>query len=440
MAAACCLEDVSLLSLLQSRRKAVSGGISCLNEVLQSSLFRRFQTQGSVSSNSPDHGSIFNIEFSPSDSIVLTACSNNSVVAYDPRLSTSKHIRSVQNAHSDCTNCITFVNDSTFLSCSDDKTIRLWDLRNLSSSLCILIGHTNWVKNIEYDKKSNKVFSVAFRDGVREWSLEDLNGGVYETSENCVFRLDDPIRMRIAPDSSKMFVSVRENRCLVIDRFEGDSIAERRTVVEKLVAESKSSSLCDQDVNRPFLLTISGLLGRKNSYRSVMSASFHPSSEMVALRHVDVKNNHLQQELSTLYNLRMPGPSSQSCTTIQNSPDRYLKYIDEYSPDEALDYIKECSFSPNGRVLASPHNSYHSPIQSHGVRLLAVDSKCTPMELYYDDRFFSSEKTARCCDYEVVCTLTGHSYPVLACAFAHHDMMLGSGSMEGHILFHKPQL
>lgn len=440
--AVACERDGTLLSLFVSRRKATDGGISCLNQLVYSTLYGRFKPLGSVrkSSPAPNHGSIFNMEFSPSDSVVLTACSNNSVVVYDPRLSPFKHIRSVQNAHCDSTNCITFVNDSTFVSCSDDKTIRLWDLRNLSSNVCALLGHTNWVKNIEYDSKSNKIFSVAFQDGVREWSLKDLKGGTYEKDDNLVFKLDDPVRMRIAPDSSRMFISMRTNRCLVIDSFDGSTLVERRTAVENLVSNSTSAkvgvSSCDKEVNRPSLLVMSGLQISRNSFRSVMSASFHPSGEMVALRHVDIKNNHLQQELSTLYDLRMPESDFQSYVTIRDSSERYLKYADEYSPDDALDYIKECGFSPDGRVLASPY----ATSEAHGVRLLAVDSKCTPMETYYDSRFFSSEKAASCCDFEVVGTLCGHSSPVLACAFAHHDMMLSSGSMEGHVLFHRPQL
>lgn len=433
-------KEGSFLSLCLSRRKATDGGVASLNELIYSTLYWRFQTQGCVAKSSPIHGSIFNIEFSPSDSIVLTACSNNSVIAYDPRLCPSRPVRSVRNAHSDCTNCITFMDDSTFLSCSDDRTIHLWDLRNLSSCVCTLFGHTNWVKNIEYDRKSSKIFSVAFHDGVREWSLKDLNDGTCEKTDNIVFKLDDPVRMRIAPDGSKMFVTMRMNRCLVIDNFDGATVKDIKAEVESLVSrcpfDRRQISYSDRDVNRPSALIMSGLKHTKNSYRSVMSASFHPSSEMIALRHVDVKNNHLQQELSTLFDLRAPPKSH--LVPVGDTTERYLKYSDEFSPDDSLDYIKECSFSPDGRILASPHATISS--LAHGVRFLAVDSKCTPMETYYDSRFFSSEKASGCYDFEVVGSLFGHRNPVLACAFAHHDMMLGTGSMEGHVLFHRPQL
>jgi WD40 repeat protein len=294
------------------------------------------------------------------------------------------------------------------------------------------------VKNIEYDKKSDKIFSVAFQDGVREWPLKDLKGSTCEMTENLVFKLEDPVRMRIAPDGSRMFVSMRINECLVINDFDGSSVMGVRNEVEQLVSKSKMDPSSCKRVNRPTLLVMSGLRSSKNSYRSVMSASFHPISEMIALRHVDMRSGHLQHELSTLYDLKMSESTTQPYLNIRDGLGRYLKYSDEYSPDTALDYIKECSFSPDGRVLASPHADNSPP--AYGVRLLAMDTKCTPVEMYYDDRFFSPEKNAGCCDFEVVSSLFGHSDPVLCCAFAHHEMILGTGSMEGHILFHKPQL
>lgn len=419
----------TLLPLLLSRRQALDGCVPCFSELIYSALYRRFKTEPLRKSSATYQGSIFNIQFSPSDSIVLTACSNKAIIGYDPRISTSKLIRSVPNAHCDCTNCITFIDEATFASCSDDKTIRLWDLRNLSACISTLTGHTNWIKNIEYDRKSNKLFSVAFHDGVREWDLGNYKSGTYEESSNHTFKLKDPVRMRIAPDGSKMFVSLRQNRCCVIDRFDGETVAEQRKTVEKLVDNSPISSICDLDTNRPRIYTMSGLRGTKKSFRSVMSVVFHPSSEMVALRHVDVKNNNFERELSTLYDLRLSESEFQPHFTIENSSTNYLKYIDEYSPDHSLDYIKECGFSADGRVLASPYNE--------GVRLLAVDSKCTPADVYYDDRYLGATRGH---DFEVASSLFGHPSPVLCCGFAHHDLILGSGCMEGQILFHKPQL
>lgn len=426
----------ALFSVLLARNRVVEDYVPYMRELLYPVLYRRFKSQPAPRRITPFiHGSIFNIQFSPNDSIVLTACSNKAIMGYDPRVPPSKPVRSILNAHCDCTNCITFIKETTFASCSDDKTIRLWDLRNLSSSTCTLMGHTNWVKNIEYDRRSNKLFSVAFQDGVREWALGDFKSGNYEESGNFVFKLSDPVRMRIAPDGSRMFVSLRQNKCFMIDKFDGETVTERRKMVEQLIMNPPSSAHAEASViktNRPCVLAMSGLQTSDRSYRSVMSVSFHPHGEMVALRHLDVKGNHLEQELSTLYDLRIQDSEFQPHQDINRSTKNYLKYIDEHSPDNSLDYIKECSFSRDGRVLASPYD--------FGARLLAVDSKCTPLDLYYDDRYFSPERKLQCFDFDVVCSLSSHPGPVLACGFAHHDMILGTGCMEGQILFHRPHL
>ena len=431
----------SLHSALLFRRTRPDSCATLLGRLVYPSLYRGFQTPPLPSGWCPlYHGSIFNLEFSPSDSIVLGACSNNSLVGYDPRIAATKPIRSVSNAHSNCTNCITFIDETIFVTCSDDKTIRLWDLRNLSSHTCTLIGHTNWVKNIEYDRRTRKIFSVAFNDGVREWFLGDVKSGNYEDTSNMVFKLDDPVRMRIAPDGSKMFVSLRQNRCFVIDRFDGNTVAKRNKIVQELVSNAKAKPSREYDhlhgleVNRPSLFVMSGLKGNySSSYRSIMSVTFHPSCDMVALRHIDVKSNNLDHELSTLYDLRALDAPYQPHYSIEQSSSNYLKYVDEFSPGDSLDYIKECNFSPNGRVLASPYGN--------GARLLAVDSKCTPADVYYDKRYPSADSTTGCCDFEVVSVLAGgHSNPVLACRFAHNDTILATGCMEGLVMFHKPRL
>lgn len=453
-------KDPSLLSVLLARRRALEDCVPHLRELLSSSLYRRFRTTGKSAPPYHHHGSVYNIQFSPTDSIMLTACSNKAIVGYDPRIPPHKPVRSVHNAHLDGTNCITFISDTSFASCSDDKTIRLWDLRSLASSTCVLTGHTNWVKNIEYDPKTDKLFSVAFQDGVREWSLGQLKSEGHEDSDNYVFKLSDPVRMRIAPDGSRMFVSLRQNTCFVIDRFDGNTISQRRKEVEALVSHNNSSGgsssdnggyggdgtlkpdlltrVCSLKTNRPRVLAMSGLRNSHRSFRTVMSATFHPCGELMALRHVDVKNQRLDQELSTLYDLRVSDSDFQPCSPIDKSAKNYLKYIDEYSPDPSLDYIKECCFSPDGRVLASPHE--------YGARLLAVDTRCTPPDLYFDRRYFCGGRGGGdmapydCYDLEVACSVTGHGEPVLACGFARHDMILGTGCMDGQVLFHKPQL
>lgn len=427
---------VSLFSLLSLRRTVFSDdrfGLYQLYPIMYKHI--RAEKVSVIPSSDDDnypYGSVFNIEFSPSDKLALTVCSNMSIAGYDPRLPVTKVACAVKHAHSDCVNCITFVDEFKFATCSDDSTIRLWDLRNIRSSTHTLNGHNNWIKNIEYNRNSNKLFSVAFFDGVRAWEMSALDQYIHnDCPDNLVVEVKDPVRMRISPDGSKMFISMRRNLCCIIDKFDGNSLADCNSVVQGLL-QMKEGDLSGLKCNRPSIHVMSELQG-ENSFRAVMSVEFHPCHDMVALRYIDVKERsyHVHQELSALYDLRASEEDYRPYYSIQQTSQRYVKYIDEFSFD-TVDFIKEFCFSPDGRVLASPH--------LRGVRLLAMDNNCTPVEIYYDERFNKSDK--RCHDFEVVNTVSDISItsPVLSCRFAHHDSFLATGGFSGQFLFHKPRL
>ena len=378
------------------------------------------------------YGSVFNLEFSPLEDIAVTVCASRAILAYDPRTSTKIH--TVPHAHDDCVNCVTFLDNFTFATCSDDHTIRLWDLRNLRRCTAVLRGHRNWVKNIEYDQRSGILFSIAFFDGVRSWDLNKLDSYTNEEdSDNLVLALPDPVRMRISPDGSKMFVTMRKNVSLVVHDFDGRHLKEIKNTIGNLMRIPHDRKLLQQlkqrKTNKPSIHVMSGLRGTK-SFRAVMSTVFHPSGDFMALRHIDVKDETLHQELTSLYDLR-EAEYSPVCR-IERCQHNYLKFIDESSPMEALDYIKEISFSRDGRVLASPFED--------GVRILAVDSLHTPIDVFFEERYHSVEKSLGCLELEQVGTCFGHQAPVLTCKFANNDFLLGTGCLQGRVLFHKPQL
>ena len=79
------------------------------------------------------------------------ACERKNVLLFDPR--TRAVLGHVANAHEDSINCIRFLDNRLFATCSDDTTVALWDTRYLKKRLRTLRGHTNWVKNIEYSAK-----------------------------------------------------------------------------------------------------------------------------------------------------------------------------------------------------------------------------------------------------------------------------------------------
>ncbi len=421
----------SIYSILEERYYNLTCPVSAASHTVHTRLYQTAKWSNSESlANKTEsvHGSVFNIEFSPVDDLALTVCSNRAILSYDPRLSSSKPIHALRNAHDDAVNCLTFIDHHSFATCSDDKTIRIWDLRQLKYSIAVLQGHQNWVKNIEYDKNSGRLFSVALYDGVREWKMDKMCDYTSEQCDNLVFEIIDPVRMRLSPNGNKMFISERDNKCTVIDHFNGTCLKDIAPIVKDLRDNIYQSGTYKLGCNRPSMYTMSERKG-DSSYRSIMSACFFPYGEFIGLRHIDIRNNQFLCENLTLFDLRQdvykPKYSSKDCQR------KYLKYADETSPRESLDIIKEISVSKDGRIIASPFD--------RGVRLLAIDEQATPPDLFFDDRYHSSYKEQSTLDLHAMQTMTGHKRAVLTCKFANNDLLLATGCLDGHILFHKPR-
>lgn len=411
------LRKSSLHELLEKRQ--TGGIVPPISDLLSAVLYRcNWQSKSCV----PPHytstcGAVFNIEFSPTDSAAVAVCANGAFTTHDPRRPDKVHI--VPHAHNDGANCVTFLSDYAFVTCSDDTTIKLWDLRNLRQSVAVFKGHTGWVKNIEYDTRSGLLFSVAFHDGVRAWSIHDPELHKRE-ADNLVLPLKDAVRLRIAPDSTRLFVCLRRNTFLLLDNFNGMMFCSEKV---ELMRHLTSRRRRETEVNRLTMHTLSEIK-QHVGFRSVLSASFHPSGNFIALRHVDIQDSEIVNELLSLYDLREPSTSS-----IERN---YLKYANEANEEDSADIIKEIHFSSDGKVIASPYRC--------GVRLLAVDADCTPADVFFDDRFHSRERDLCSPDMEVVHELSGHRAAVLTSRFAHHDMLLASGCSEGVVHFHQPQL
>lgn len=425
-------DDVSVYSLCRNRQVNFTREF-CFATKVYGQLYKSLRRGPVVQAGEePILGSVFNLDFSPNEDFVVAVTAGRAFTVHDPRY--LRRIHCHYNAHDDCVNCITFLSDSLFATCSDDCTIRLWDSRNLCSSVGVLRGHTNWVKNIEYDRNSGLLFSVAFHDGVRYWDPNKMSAYSSEEVEpdNVLVTVKDPYRMRLSSD--KMIVTSRRSSCLVIDDFDG-KLLHIPAVQELYQKFLQNPHECTEDElhfltsNKPSFHTLFGSRGRKQ-FRIVMSVTFHPTGQFVGMRHVDVYGEQLQQEFTSLYDLRKEYAPH---VEVKDAHHRYLKYVDEDSPEDSVNFIKEICFSRDGRVLASPHQN--------GIRLLSVDPMCSALELYFDERFHSEHKACCCPDLEeVTCMPEVHSSPVLTCKFAHHDFMLASGSLAGTVAFSNPQL
>ena len=157
---------------------------------------------------------IFNIEFSPDNKYLVAACANSDVVLFDPII--QKKLCSVSSAHEEGgANCVTFLDTRTFATCSDDKTIALWDVRNLKLRFLTLKGHCSWVKSINYNAKTKQLISSAFDDTVRTWNVNDnYTDGSVKSEE--VLNVPYLTRTKVSPDCSKLVVSTTTGLILVI--------------------------------------------------------------------------------------------------------------------------------------------------------------------------------------------------------------------------------
>ena len=97
------------------------------------------------------------------------ACERKCVLIFDP--TTRKLVNKVKNAHEDCVNCIRFLDNRLFATCSDDTTVALWDARYLKKKLRSMRAHSNWVKNIEYSSKINYLVTSGFDGAIFAWDI-----------------------------------------------------------------------------------------------------------------------------------------------------------------------------------------------------------------------------------------------------------------------------
>jgi WD repeat-containing protein 32 len=157
-------------------------------------------------------GGIFNVEFNPDGNILAAACERKSILVFDPL--TRKIIRTIENAHSDCVNCIRFLDSRTFATCSDDTTVCLWDVRNLKQKVRTLSGHSNWVKNIEYSSRESILVTSGFDGAIFTWEINKYSDS--SPDFNKVFYTNGLMRMRLTPDSSKMVISTMNGYLVTI--------------------------------------------------------------------------------------------------------------------------------------------------------------------------------------------------------------------------------
>ncbi|XP_055544848.1 DDB1- and CUL4-associated factor 10 homolog [Wyeomyia smithii] len=162
--------------------------------------------------NTCEYGGAYNLEFSPDGSILVAACEKKTIVLFDPI--TEKQMCTLKNAHNDSVNCVKFLDNRMFATCSDDTTVALWDTRNLKSKIRSLHGHSNWVKNIEYSKKDCLLVTSGFDGSIFTWDINSYteHGFVYQK----VFHTPGLMRCRLVPDENRLVICTTGGYLIII--------------------------------------------------------------------------------------------------------------------------------------------------------------------------------------------------------------------------------
>ena len=114
----------------------------------------------------------------------------------------------------DCVNCIRFLDSRTFASCSDDTSVVLWDVRNLKSRVRTLRGHSNWVKNIEYNTREGLLVTSGFDGAIFTWDINKYQERQAEYKR--VFHTNGLMRMRLTAGCDKMVISTMNGYLMVV--------------------------------------------------------------------------------------------------------------------------------------------------------------------------------------------------------------------------------
>ena len=143
---------------------------------------------------------------------MAAACEQKNVLLFDP--CSRKLIRSVEKAHDDGVNCVRFLDNRSFATCSDDTTVALWDTRFLRGRVRTLRGHTNWVKNIEFSRRENCLVTSGLDGAIFLWDINKYS----ETGENHrnIFRTNGLMRMCISSLSDRMVITTMNGYIIVI--------------------------------------------------------------------------------------------------------------------------------------------------------------------------------------------------------------------------------
>lgn len=443
-----------------------------LNLYKSISTRKEFIWDNFYSMSKPKHkthsGGIFNVEYSPDGCLLLAATENKNILIFSSNTHSLEN--EITNGHKSCVNLVKFLDSRIFVTCSDDNTIAVWDLRNTSNKIKSLNGHKNWVKSVEYDSSKGILLSSAYDQCVLKWDINSSSNN-YE----CVLQIENMLRMVLTPDSSKMIISTSDGYLIIIHDLDLNTLSEDLKGIKQLLKfkhkygidlSSKFKSILTATKNRPEFVCDFPQNDR-NGY--ITTLDVHPFGWSVLSRNTsgnqlnewscvhDIQHiNHINNDFkskSIFDNHSSDSASSESNSSINSidsnesltsnqirsseSIEPNIEYrqinrwkVCEYKPrlkyyieelNENHGFIKEQCFSPDGRIICSPFQ--------FGYRLLSFNSNCDEMSDCIEDKpkeLFELKRNFSHSDY------------VLTTKFSPTVCQIASGCLKGRVVFSQP--
>ncbi|XP_065176184.1 DDB1- and CUL4-associated factor 10-like [Sycon ciliatum] len=351
----------------------------------------------------PPVGSVFNVEFSPHGNYVVAAMADGRALVMDPL--TRRLCKDIP-AHEFCTNCVCFITNESFATCSDDRAVKIWDMRwPRVPVLERLNWHREWVKSIYYDSRSHCLVSSGFDQMVRLLPLRD---GAEERSQSeghglCIdYNGGNQFLMRIAlsPDATILCVGLYDNRLSQYQYYLDDE------------------EPCTLQVFQDVQLKERGLDTTQCAAQDIVDWP----SDVTFITSVKIfsDNQHILSRCSNLFN--------EECLCIHDlKSGKMLCTIEDSAPPRGI--VKEPGISSDDRVVCSPFGSR--------IRLLGLGHN---LPLIAERIDFHGDVPNSFSEFLDITTPYHPIRNVLSCRFSPTQMLVAAGDEDGNIFIAQPKL
>lgn len=298
---------------------------------------------------------IYNLAYSKDGSMVLAGYERGSICAFHPLFSSVKPMFRIENAHVTSVNGFQFIDSTKFTSCSDDTTVKLWDIRNINSAVQTLSELSDWAKNIHYNHEDKILITSDLRSNIAVYEMD------CDTFKPIVLleHKTDLLRTALMNDCDTLFLTEFNTGKLQCIRNFKRYIQKIRENCEDPVAHIQ---IGDEDLIQATDSFESQQKGNETIEKTFLSSlAPHPLDWCIAVRGIRQSDSN-----NYTFVLDMHNPSNgYSRPTLSDQPTltHFLK-----ESNAKRDFIKEISFSYDGRVIASPH--------AKGFRLFAFGNDC----------------------------------------------------------------